>query len=254
MKSMIAVCTALLVAGSALAQHDQGTTKPKMPEVPKQVQEGMKKAEAPAGPSDAEMKAWMEAGTPGEAHKWMAKLAGEWETTMKMYDPAMGESEGKGTMKVEMVLGGRFQHSFYKGEFMGQPFEGSGLMGYDNVGKKYQSMWADNMSTAMMSSAGDYNKDTHELTMLGAFTDPTTKKEIKTREVSKFIDENRWTMTFFHNKDGKESKVMEISYTRKGAAAAPAKDDAAAIEKAREQAAKAAREAREKAKDMMPKK
>jgi hypothetical protein len=271
MKLTIAVCTALLVAGSALAQNDK-PKMPKMPEVPKQVEDAAKKAaegmkkddhakpgEAPAGgASDAEMQAWMAAAKPGVQHEWMAKLAGEWTTEMKMFDPAMGESGGKGTMKVEMVMGGRFQHSFYKGEFMGAPFEGSGLMGYDNVTKKYQSTWADNMSTMMMMSTGDYNKDTQELTMTSEFTDPTTMKKIASREVSKFIDNNRWTMSFFHTKEGKEEKVMEINYTRKGAAAAtpatpatPAKDQSA-VEKAKEEAIRKAKEAAEKAKQQMP--
>lgn len=270
MKRTLALCTAMLLTGSALAQHDNKSA-PKMPEMPKQAQDAAKKAmegakpgtepakdaQPAGGPSEAEMKAWMEAATPGEPHKWMAKLAGDWETSMTIFDPSMGTSEGKGTMKVTMVMDGRYQHSFYKGDFMGAPFEGSGLMGFDNITKKYQSVWADNMSTAMMMSTGDYNKATQELTMTGEFTDPTTMKKLQTREVSKFIDDNRWTMTFFHTKDGKEAKVMEINYTRKGtapAAATPAAPGAekSAVEKAKEDAVKKAREAVEKAKEGMP--
>lgn len=266
MKSIIACCTALLIAGTAFGQHDQSA--PKKPDMPKQVQDAGKKAEEgmkhadhadhanankPAGgPSEAEMKAWMEAATPGEQHQMLAKMAGEWTAVTKMFDPSMGESEGKGTMRIEMVMGGRYQHSFYKGDFMGQPFEGAGFMGYDNVTKKFQSTWGDTMSTMIMMSTGDYNKDTHELVMTSECTDPVSKKTMPTREVSKFIDDNHWTMTFFQTKDGKESKMMEINYTRKAAAAASPAAEKSAMDKAKEEAMKKAKEAGDKMKDKLP--
>lgn len=34
-----------------------------------------------------------------------------------------------------MIFGGRYQLSNYKGNFMGMPFEGMSIMGYDNAKK-----------------------------------------------------------------------------------------------------------------------
>ncbi len=221
----LCLCTALALACPALAQHEAPKIPDAAKDAAKKAVDAVKQAEPahgnPAGQGmteqqQKEMEAWMAAAQPGKPHEWMAKLAGEWDTSMKMFDPSMGEAGGKGTMKVVMVHGGRYQHSFYKGEFMGAPFEGSGLMGYDNVSGKYQSVWGDNMSTMMMYSTGDYDVKTNTLTMSGSFTDPVTKKPVKSQEVSTFKDENNWTMTFFHEKDGKMEKVMEIAYTRAG--------------------------------------
>lgn len=259
LKRTIAVCALLCWSSGTLAQHDTGMPK-KVDAGMKKVQDAMPSGDAKAaGPSEEDMKAWMEAGTPGAHHEWMAKLAGNWNCDSKMYDCPMEMSESKGTMEVKMVFGGRYQHTFYKGEMMGQAFEGSGIAGYDNTTKKFTSVWTDSMSTAVMVSHGEFNKDTQELTMLGEFADPTTKKMIKSREVSKFIDDNHYSMTFFHTKDGKESKAMELNFTRAGTAptatAAPAASkpaDQGMMDKAKEEAMKKAKEAAEKAKQKLP--
>lgn len=252
----LCLCSMLAIATPAvLAQND----KPKMPEAvkdaAKQAQDAMKKAEPPAGmpqmteDQQKEMEAWMAAAQPGKPHQWMAKLEGSWKTTMKMFDPAMGESSSQGEMKIVMIHGGRYQHSFYKGDFMGQPFEGSGLMGFNNITGKYESVWGDSMSTMMMVSYGEYDVNTNTLTMRGSFADPVTKKPIKSREVSQFKDENNWTMTFFHEKNGKEEKVMEISYVRQGDKPAA---DKSPMDKMKDDAMKKAKDAIDKAKPNMP--
>lgn len=260
-KQAITLCTVLCLSGAAFAQHD-GDMKKKVDDAMKKVQDATKAPAAKDGSSDPmpgcspeEMQAWMEAGTPGDAHKWMAKLAGTWDCATKMFDPAMGTQESKGSMEITMLFDGRYQQGKFRGDMMGQPFEGLSTMAFDNVSKKYTSTWIDSMSTMMMLSTGTYNKDTHELVMQGEMTEPLKKTKITTREVSKYIDDNHWTMTFFHTRDGKEAKVMEMHMTRAGAAPAPAAapaNDKGAIDKAKEEAMKKAKEAAEKAKQKLP--
>lgn len=270
MKRTLALITAAVLGtcsftAATLAQHDA----PKAPTMPKSVEDAAKHAQdalkgetktdkktdaAPAGsPTPEQMKAWMDAATPATEHQWLGKLAGEWDAVVKMFDPNMGASETKGTATSTVVLGGRFLQTNYKGEMMGQPFEGLGIMGFDNISKQFQSTWMDNFGTFQMHSAGTMNKDTHVMEMTSDFVCPMTRQNCKAREVYTFIDENHYSMTFFNTMTGKEEKCMEIHYTRKGAApAATPAADKGAMDKTKEEAMKKAKDALDKAKEKLP--
>src|SRR5262249_52979692 len=92
------------------------------------------KAAAKAAPmsEDQMMAEMMKLATPGPYHEMLKKFAGSWKTETKMW---MGPGEpqvSEGTAEASMILGGRFLKQEAKGNFMGQPFEGFGLTGYDN--------------------------------------------------------------------------------------------------------------------------
>src|SRR5688572_10104353 len=85
-----------------------------------------KPAAAAAGaPGAAEMEAMMKAMSPGEPHKKLAKLAGDFTYTSKMWmDPSQAPATSSGTMHGDMILGGRYVRAVWKGDVMGMPFEG----------------------------------------------------------------------------------------------------------------------------------
>jgi len=170
----------------------------------------------PAGGMDpAAMQAMMAAMTPGEHHAHIAKLAGNFDYTIKTWmDPAAPPMEATGKRTASMTLGGRFLEEKYSGDFMGMPFEGIGMMGYDNVGKQYVGSWIDNMGTGMMTMKGTCDgKGTW--TMEGESLDPTTGKPWKSRSVTHMIDDNNVKMEMFTpGPDGKEMKMMEITMKR----------------------------------------
>lgn len=250
-----ACCSSLLLTSGVLAQE-----KPKMPamkEMEKKAKDAMqpKKDEAqPAGmPDAAGMEAMMKAMTPGDMHALMAKRAGTWDCTMKMFMPGMPQEPAKGTMTISMILGGRYQHFQYKGSFMGQDFEGAGTAGYNNVTKKFESTWMDNMGTGTMFSTGELDKD-GRLVMQGEFADPMTGKTVKQREVTTHKSDDEGLMEFYHTgADGKEMKVMEIAMKRTGPA--PAADhghdktkEKSAVDKVKEEAEKKIKELQNKTK------
>jgi len=172
-------------------------------------------------PVDSAMatKAWMEFATPGEMHKMLAKSDGNWigETTTWM------EEGGKPIKSVsectnKTIFEGRYQVSNHRGNFMGMPFEGMGIMGYDNAKKKFVSTWIDNMGTGIMSSTGDWNSSKKSIEFRGKMTDPTRPdKDCEIREIYTFIDENNHTLEMYgpDAKTGKEFKTMEIKFIRK---------------------------------------
>jgi hypothetical protein len=159
----------------------------------------------------AAMQAMMTAMSPGEHHEHMKKLAGNHTYTMKMWmDPAAPPQESTGKRTSEFLLGGRFLEEKYTGTFMGMPFEGIGILGYDNVKKQYVGTWIDNMSTGIMTSHGTCDKGSW--TMTGESTDPMTGKTWTSRSVVKIVDDNTFVMEMYGPApDGKEYKMMEMT-------------------------------------------
>ena len=87
---------------------------------------------------DAAMKAWQAYMTPGDIHKMIAKDDGEWneEITLWMV-PGSPPTKSTATAVNKMIMGGRYQESKHVGNFMGMPFEGYSLLGYDNAKKNF---------------------------------------------------------------------------------------------------------------------
>jgi len=161
------------------------------------------------------MKKWMDYMTPGEQHKNMAKMVGDWTYTSKMWmDPNQPPMEASGTAKFEMLMDGRFLKLTVKGTMMGMPFDGMGVTGYDNAAKVYQSSWWDNMGTTIMYLTGTADAN-GVITLKGGMMDPVSGKVLDERQVMRAENDNKHVMEMYQTENGVESKVMEITYTRK---------------------------------------
>lgn len=159
------------------------------------------------------MEAWAKAGTPGEAHAFLARMEGNWTATVKMWmDPSGEPTVSEATSKQEMMLDGRFLHESVKGEFMGQPFHGMGLTGYNNVTGKYESMWIDNMSTAVQRYEGSLEGDV--LTFHGKYLDPVSGEWIESRSTITMPSDDEMVAVGYETRGGVEQKMMELVYTR----------------------------------------
>jgi hypothetical protein len=100
------------------------------------------------------------------------------------------------------------------GTSLGQPFEGMGIIGYDNGKEEYIMLWIDNMGTGFMTSAGQYDPAAKTLTEQGQISCPV-KGQMPFRGVTTMIDNDHYTYEMFSpGDDGKEFRVMEILYTR----------------------------------------
>lgn len=168
--------------------------------------------------SATEMKAWMDYATPGEAQKMLAKSEGTWtgQTTMWMAKDAP-PATNTSTMVNKMAMGGRYQLSTFNGSFMGMPFEGMSVTGYDNYKKKYISTWIDNMGTGIMKMEGDWDEASKSMVMTGKCTNPANGVEYEMKEIFKHIDDNNELMEMYgpDSKTGEIYKTMEIKLTRK---------------------------------------
>ena len=164
----------------------------------------------------AEMEAYTKAGTPGAAHKKMAAEVGAYTTKVKSWHaPGQPPTEETGTATRSMALDGRVLVEDFKGSMMGMPFTGHGMRGYDNVTGKYWSTWNDSMSTGLMVSEGTCD-DKGACIFKGSWNDPIKKAAVTARMTSRWTSP---TVEMFEmygpGRDGKEFKMMEITYTRK---------------------------------------
>lgn len=166
-------------------------------------------------PSETEMKTWMEYMTPGDMHKLMSSCSGTWEAEITMWMASdQPPTKSKGRAVYEMIMGGRYQQGKFTGEFSGMPFEGMGLLGYDNIRKEFESVWVDNMGTGTMFMRGTIDSKSKMITFKGKMIDPMAKKETDVKQIFKFVDENTQVLEMYVMQGGKEFKTMEISYKK----------------------------------------
>jgi hypothetical protein len=177
-------------------------------------------ATPPPPPMDsaAMAKAMMDYATIGEPHKMLAAANGKWDAEVSTWmDPSKPPMTNKATSVNTMILGGRYQQSKHTGSFMGAPFEGVSIVGYDNSKKLFVSSWVDNMGTGIMNLEGPWDAASKSITFTGKMIDPATGKECAMREVMTFIDDKNQKMEMYGTPAGapQEMKMMEIKYTRK---------------------------------------
>jgi hypothetical protein len=174
------------------------------------------KSEAPKtdAKQDQMMEAMMKMAMPGPMHDLLKPMAGTWKATVKTWmapgEPAVSEGKSENTW----ILGNRYLRTTHSGVFGGMPFEGFGLLGYDNQKKEFVSVWADNMGTGISFSDGTADPSGKVLTMKSEMVDPATGKTVPIRMITKVADENQYSMSMICNRDGKDQTEMEITYTR----------------------------------------
>jgi hypothetical protein len=157
-------------------------------------------------------------GTPGPEHKKLAQLVGTFDAdvTMQM-SPETPPMMSKGKTVNQMIMGGRFLHGDYTGDFGGREFMGSSIFGYNNYTKKYISGWIDSMSTGIMFAEGDSADDGKTISVKCTFDCPITNDKKTVREVMTIVDADHYTYESFEpgaGADGKDLKTMSIKYTR----------------------------------------
>ncbi|MFN8390783.1 MAG: DUF1579 domain-containing protein [Bdellovibrionota bacterium] len=174
-------------------------------------------AVAPKPLTPEEMMAKVKAfGTPGKEHEALQPLVGKWTTESKMWmDPSKEPEVSKGTASSEWILGKRFVKQDFSGKLFGKPFQGIGILGYDNLKKTYVSTWIDTMSTGLMVGEGAIQGSSN-LEMTNKFSCPLTGGERTARLVTRIVSKDSHVLEMYDTgPDGKTFKTMEIVYKRK---------------------------------------
>jgi hypothetical protein len=169
-----------------------------------------------AADTESLVETWVQYAMPGEHHKLLERMAGEWKTHIEYRmtaDSPVVESEG--TCRRKWILGKRFLLEEFDGGNLGLPFQGLAIYGYDEFEKKYASVWVDTMNTAMTTSKGTCEPPCDLISFVGTHGDPWTGKKRSSRGVTRFIDETSHALELHESgADGREFKMLEIIYTR----------------------------------------
>lgn len=164
----------------------------------------------------AMMEFWKQAAMPGEPHKLFATLVGSWTTTTKEWmEPGKPPMESTGTAESKMMMEGRFLHQEFHGQMMGQPFTGMSIDAYDNIRKKYITVWVDTRGTGVFIMEGTASVDGKIITLRGSHAEPGGGT-MTHRAIWTIIDADHQLVEMYSSHHGhEETKLMEITYTRK---------------------------------------
>lgn len=208
-RSTLAAVAAVLVLATPLAAQEQMKEKPSKDKM--QSKEHMAAAHDEMNPDMAAMmQAWQAAATPGAPQQELAEMAGTWKMHVKMWmEPGAEPEVSEATATRQMILGGRYLEEKVSGTTMGQPFEGRGLTGFDNVKGKYWSTWVDNMGTGVMTSVGE-KEPSGRLVFHGTYNDPMSKQPVKNKTVMWKEGPNKEVMEMWEHRGEKMVKTMEI--------------------------------------------
>jgi hypothetical protein len=154
---------------------------------------------------------------PGPEHAIFKEDAGTWDATVESFMTPDGKPmTSKGTETNTLSCGGLCLVTHFKGEMMpGVTFEGHGTTAYDPKKKKYIGSWTDSMSQGL--SVGESTYDAATKTATGYMEGPDmTGNVAKMKSVVQYKDPNTRVFTMYGpGPDGKEAKMMTITYTRK---------------------------------------
>jgi threonine dehydrogenase-like Zn-dependent dehydrogenase len=158
-----------------------------------------------------EMQAMIESGTPGENHKVLNALVGDWAGEWKIYwAPDSEPAVSQGTVKRDWILGGRYLHEAVEATGEMGTFHGVGYSAYNNIDGLYEFIWMDTMSTGIYFETGTFNPETKILTTRNSHRDPATGKVIPGWGKLDLSNPNRHTFVGYSTgTNGKEHKSFE---------------------------------------------
>ena len=166
----------------------------------------------------AHMQEYMKLMQPGQAHKHLHYYVGTWNTVTKVWmgGPGTTPTASTGTSTFKSVLDGNWVMEEHAGSMMGMPYQGIGMMGYDNYKKLYVGTWFSNMGTEMLQMAGARDPKTGTVTMYGAMDEPQLGVHGRmVKYVTTPTDDDHFTFGIIDLHAGDDHKVIEINYTRR---------------------------------------
>jgi hypothetical protein len=166
--------------------------------------------------SNEVMAKWQAYSTPNENHRVLDVFVGSWDYTVKWWLQAGSEPEtSTGVSNIKWILGGRFLQHSVVGNSKERPFEGMGIIGFDNSKNQYVAFWMDTMATGVMTADGKYDSNKKTLTENGTFMDPVSGKK-SFKGITTIISNDKYKYEMYTSgTDGKEFLNLEIIYTRK---------------------------------------
>lgn len=150
---------------------------------------------------------------PTEQHKMLMKAAGEWEGTITFKMPDGTEAEAPCTETVTK-LGELWIQSEFSMEYMGTPFEGRALMGYQTADEKLVGTWVDAWTPYLAVMEGEMDMESGTTEMKWEAPAQGSGEIVPHRSVTEWSDDS-YTSTFYMGEDDAEEQTMTIEMKRK---------------------------------------
>ncbi|MEO6213842.1 MAG: DUF1579 domain-containing protein [Vicinamibacterales bacterium] len=151
----------------------------------------------------------------GPDHEVFKMDVGTWDAVVEFIPgPGAPPMTSKGVEVNTLGCSGMCLITDFKGEAMGSPFAGHGVMTWDPAKKKYMGSWTDSMSTGLMIGESTYDPAAKKWS--GTMEGPDmTGAVTKMRTVVDMQGASRVMTSFGPGPDGKEMQMMKITYTRR---------------------------------------
>lgn len=161
--------------------------------------------------------AWARMNMPGPMHEHFRPLVGTWLAVGRAFcDPQGPPQESTGTMRTDLLMGGRYLHSTYTDNSKQHPFSGILILAYNNILGRYESTWIDSMSTGVMFSTGSADPMGRVFTLIAEVPDPATGMSRRIKSVTSIINHDRNTYHMYEiMPGGSERMTLDVVYTRK---------------------------------------
>jgi len=162
----------------------------------------------------------MKLAQPGEAHKVLRGLEGEWERSITMsMMPGAPPMELTGSSTNEMILGGRFLQVETRSRMMGQPYEELLLMGFDRRSEVYTLVSFTTSGTYYVTAEGRRDAETGVISLRSVDEIEGMGRQVFRMDIE-VTDPDRYVTTVFALETGGQvleepRQVMQIVATRK---------------------------------------
>jgi hypothetical protein len=162
-----------------------------------------------AGSDTALANRYIRAAEIGDEHKWLAGLQGKWKTlTTQRITPTATAMESTGTSEFQVFMDGRFLLENNKSGGGAGVSQGMGIIGFNNLTRKFERVWFDTHSTAMVKSEGDYDKDHDEIRWTDQWCDPGTGQVVTTQSTLRRTSDKELLFTQIETLPNKSAFTM----------------------------------------------
>ncbi|HWB18691.1 MAG TPA: DUF1579 family protein [Phycisphaerales bacterium] len=154
--------------------------------------------------------------SPGPAHRALQPLIGTFKGTITLTSPSNPKPVTiSGTIIREWVLGGRYIRETYSSSTEEGEFRGIGYLGYNAFDGRYEFVWMDSESTAIVLETGTLNAKTDVLSMSTAVRDTQSGRLVIGHGSVDFSDaDHQKSVTYHVDKNGEEYKAFEANFDR----------------------------------------
>ncbi len=171
---------------------------------------------------------WQTVRTPGKEHELLAKLAGEWDITLRFHTSKQSW-ESKCTSQCTLLHGGRFlleqiTGEIYapdeKGQMRPEPYSATRFLGYDNYKKAYVGSFTENQHTYLLTFQGHPKPGgtVDHISMFGLSDEPMLDLHDATMKyMLRLQDNDSYVWEVYALAIGDDTKVFDFVYTRRKA-------------------------------------